>query len=235
VTLPLISNPTEFDHNHIAGPTSTVATSAAKTWTSGRLYVAFAGCSGTTLRTVSSLAGASGTWTKTSVSDINYTDGVPWDLACFTCTNATGSASVTATLSGSASASAFLHIFEIVSGFDTSGLVVQAQENSVLPNATQLTIPAFTLQSSFHNLYMGYFVHRVTEAFTALNGTTKLAERQGGPVTCVKALVYARGQSAVLNPPGVSWATNTRGAIGTGIEIKAAKVAAIANRWAVAA
>jgi hypothetical protein len=234
VALPLIANPTEFDHRHIAGAVSSVA-SNSKTWTSGRLYLAFCGCSGTTLRTVTGVAGASGTWAELPVGDSNYTDGVGWDVSCFTCTNATGTGAITATLSGSASASAFVHTYEITGGFDTSGLVVQSRIDSVLPNASQLEMDTFVTPTSLHNIVCGYFVHRITEALTALHGGTIVGAQTGGVVASSKGLWYKRGDATTNSRPMVSWATNTRGAVAVGLEIKAAKIAAQPTRWGVAA
>ena len=216
-----ISAPTQLDHKH-TGSGSTIVSNSS-TFTSGRLYVVAVGGSGTTGRTASSIsngAGVSGTWTEANGgTDSSYTDGVTWATTLFTSIDASGTGTITGNFSGSWSSSTYIHVFEIASGFDTSGTVVQSVAGSQAPTATQATCNLADSGAS-GNMRLGYFVHRVQEALTAANsGTLVGAQSIASPVAVSKALWYYDGDTT--SDPSVTWSTNSRGAVYMGVEIKA--------------
>lgn len=220
-----ISAPTELVHTHPATSGASLAAPSA-TYVSGRLYLAFFGGSGTTLRTNTSVASdapVTGTWTELTAGDSSWNDGTNWNVSCFTSTDASGTGTITVTYSGSWGTSRFAHIFEISSGFDTSGMIVQSVSNNQAPTATQATI-ALADSAASGNMRLGYFVHRIQETLTAANGGTLVGQQSTATPANNKALWYL--DSDTTSDPSVTWATNTRGAGYTGFELKATVAAA---------
>lgn len=214
-----ISAPTQLVHDHVVASGSTFANTAAN-YTSGRLYIVAVGGSGTTGRTASSLSGAGATWTEVnSGTDSSWTDGVAWAVTIFTSTNASGtSQSLTVTYSGSWASTKFMHVFEVTSGFDTSGLVVQAVANNAAAGSSPVTI-ALADSAASGNMRLGYFVHRVQDALSSANAGTMVGVQTIASPASSKGLWYYDGDTTT--DPSVSFADTSRGVGYMGIEIKA--------------
>lgn len=214
--------PTQFDHASNSSSASAIA-SASKTFTSGRLYLVFTGGSGATPRTVSSftITGPTGSLTAFPSGNQSYNDGTNWSTAGFYSTDLSGTGTVQTNFSGAWSLSQYIIMYEIPDGFDTSGLLVQDNGGSQAPVATSATL---TLNDSAAagNMRIMFGVHRINESLSAGGSGTVIEQTNATPAN-VKGLWYKTGDATT--DPSMSWATNTRGMVFTGGELKAATVA----------
>jgi len=219
--------PTELDYRGIAGSASLID-SDSTTFVSGRLYVVAVSVSGSVGRTTTSItnnAGVSGTWAEalSGGTDSTWSDGVNWATTCFTSTNASGTGSIRANLSGSASSSLRIQIFEIPDGFDTSGMIVQSVIGFTALGGSAQSTANLANSAAAANMRLGYFVHRLTDAFTAANGgTLEGAHADTSPNSVTVGLWWKVGDAT--SDPSVTYADNSRTTGYWAIEIKAAAV-----------
>lgn len=232
----MIAAPIAFDTRTVVASSATIA-SNSKTFTLGRLYLVFIGGSGATARTCTSVTKGgtvTGTLTETNGgTDSSWTDGVPWSTTCFTSTDLAGTGTLTGNFSAAWANGQFIDIYEISTGFDPTGTIVQSIVGNQAPTATTATATTLANSAAAANMRAGFFVHRLQEAFSA-NGGGALVPAGGNQVASpaqVRGLWHLQGNAT--QDPSVSWTTNTRGAGYVALEIKAAVVTPIASRWAI--